>query len=313
MILKSKVSLGLDIDSNKIKLVRINNNSSSNKWIIESIPNGLIARDRILSEELLGQHIKEIIKLYKIREKRCALCVPTHYLTAKAFTLPKMSKEILMENILYDIEEYLPLELDNYIIDYKIMDVTTTNNIEYWNILVVAALKEIIKSYIRVLKKAGLKPIYLDMPFNCMQKLLIKYSDNNKKRILKNGNLCLVDLGYYYNDIIIVQKGKYFANRIIANEEGKTELSKIRDEILGIIRYFNNQVTTNKQLDRIIIFGEEEASLKLMKLLKQDFKSDIYLWTEWINFRDLFSHDYQDNRIISLSKAIGSTIRRISL
>ena len=91
MILKSKVSLGLDIDSNKIKLVRINN-SSSNNWIIESIPNGLIARDRILSEKLLGQHIKEIIKLYKIREKRCAIAYLPLF-NGKSLYSPKMSKE----------------------------------------------------------------------------------------------------------------------------------------------------------------------------------------------------------------------------
>ena len=63
----------------------------------------------------------------------------------------------------------------------------------------------------------------------------------------------------------------------------------------------------------VLLYLGRRSKPKVNKLLKQDFKSDIYLWTEWINFRDLFSHDYQDNRIISLSKAIGSTIRRISL
>ncbi len=312
MVIKSKVSLGLDIDSHKIKLIRMNNNSICNKWIIESIPNGLITRDRILSEDLLGQHIREIIRLYKIREKRCALCLPAHHVTIKGITLPKMQKEILMENILYDIREYLPLELDNYTIDYRIMNTTTINDIEYWDILVVVVLKEVISSYIRVLKKAGLKPIFLDIPFNCMQKLLIKFSDNSKQKILKSGNLCLVDLGHYYNEIIIVQKGIYFANRTVANEEEKTDLSQIRDEILGIIRYFNNQASSNNQLDHIIIFGEE-ASWELLELLKQDLKLGVSLWTDWVNFNNLFSDYYPVKRIISLSKAIGATIRRIAL
>jgi len=313
MILKPMVSIGLEIDSNRIKLIRMDNNSICKEWTIESIPNGLIARDRIISEDLLGQHIKEIIKIYKIREKRCALCLPAHHIAIKKITLPRMEKEILMENILYDIREYLPLKLDDYTVDYRIMNTSIVNDIEYWDIMVVAVLKEIISSYIRVLKKAGLKPIYIDIPFNCIEKLLIKFANDNQQRILKNKSLCLVDLGHYYIDITILQKGIYFANRTIVNEGEKTDLHQIKDEILGIIKYFNNQAIDNNELNHVIIVGEEEEIWDLLKLLKQDSKSNITLWTDWININALFSHFCPDKKIISLSKAIGSTLRRIAL
>jgi len=313
MILTPKVSLGLNIDSNRIRLIRMDNNSFCKKGIVEHIPNGLIAKDGILSEDLLGKHIKEIIKLYKIREKRCALCLPAHYVTIIGINLPKMEKEILMANIHYDIKEYLPLEPENYIIDYRIMNTSVVNDIEYWNILVVAVLKEIITSYIRVLKKAGLKPIYLDIPFNCIQKLLVKFANDSKQSLLKNENICFVDLEHYYNDIIILKKGIYFANRIVVNDKEKPDLYQIKNEILGVIKYFNNQATGDNQLNHIIVFGEEEISWKLLELLKLDLQSDVSLWTDWINFNELFSDYYADKEVImSLSKAIGSTIRRIA-
>lgn len=82
---------------------------------------------------------------------------------------------------------------------------------------------------------------------------------------------------------------------------------------MGVIKYFNNQATGDNQLNHIIVFGEEEISWKLLELLKLDLQSDVSLWTDWINFNELFSDYYADKEVImSLSKAIGSTIRRIA-
>lgn len=312
MVLKTKVSMGLDIDSNEIRIINADRNSICKRWVIESIPDSSSIRGRIISENLLGQYIKEIMNLHKISGKRCALCLPAHHVTTRMVTLPKMSKELIKGNIYYDIREYLPFDIENYMVDYRIINTLTVNEREYWNILIVAVLRETVLSYVTVLKKAGLKPMYLDVPVNCLQKLLVKYSDGDRQNFLREGNLCLIDLGLFYNEIIILQKGLYFVNKIIINNDDEIDLHQMKTEILGVIKYFISQISEDNKLDQIIIFGKEKVSTALQELLIQAWSNNVSLWTDWINYNYLFSDYMISEEVMSLGKAIGSTIRRIS-
>ena len=154
--------------------------------------------------------------------------------------------------------------------------------------------------------------MYLDVPVNCLQKLLVKYSAGDRQNFLREGNLCLIDLGLFYNEIIILQKGLYFVNKIIINNDDEIDLHQMKTEILGVIKYFISQISEDNKLDQIIIFGKEKVSTALQELLIQAWSNNVSLWTDWINYNYLFSDYMISEEVMSLGKAIGSTIRRIS-
>ena len=309
MVLKSKVPIGIDIDSHNIRIIKMGKHATFNQCIADSIPEGLMHEGRIVSEDVLARHIRGIMGLNKIKGRKCALCLPSQHVITKVIFLPKMDKAILMENIYYDLKEYLPLSLDKYIIDYKIMDVSVSNGIEHWSILTVAVLKEVALSYTKMLKKAGLKPIYFDTPSNCLHKLLINFASLERQSILNNGNVCLVDLGPYYSNIVIFHKGSYFVEKTVLTQ---TDLRQVLDEILRVIRYYNNQVQSNSGLDNVVLFGEQTKSLDLMQLIKDNIKVDVALYTDWIESKEISSGGLEAQDLMVLGKAIGATIRRIS-
>lgn len=310
MRLKAKVYLGVDIGSREIRIIETTKNGICSKWAIETIPEGLLENDRIISEELLAKFIRRIMDLNRIKANRCSLCLPAHHIITRVISLPKMDAEILWENILFDIKDYLTKGLDDYIIDYRIMDVSDLNGVEVWNIMVVAILKEIAFPYIQMLKKAGLKPIYLDVPSNCLHKLLKMFSTHEKQLILDNGNLCLINIENYYSSIIILHNGNYFVDKTISFAFD-TNLGQLIGEIVGVFRYFQNQVPEDNHLNNIILFGPKATSGNFIKDLSQEVGVDVSLYSEWISSVNLVAGGLKRNDLMVLGNAIGSTIRRL--
>lgn len=307
-MLDQKAIIGIDIGSSKIKMIRIDKKGMTNEWAINSIPKDLIVDNRIVSEELLAQHIKTIVKENRIRGKKCSLCLPSQHIITKVIALPIMDKKLLIDNIYYDMGEYLPLNLSKYLIDYKILKTSVINGVEYWNILVIAVLEKIILSYIRVLKKARLNPIYIDAPFNCLQKLLMDYSSNSGQSHFDSGNYCIIDAGYHSINIIIIHKGVYFADRTIPFRG--IALKEIIDEIMGVIRYFKNNVIANKQIDNIIMFGGGSMDDELTDELAQRTDIKIILYGDWLESNNIYFNGLGKEELMLMGNAIGSTIRR---
>lgn len=216
IIEKEKPILGVDIGSSSIKIVAMKKNHVIDKWVCESVPIGMLNQGIIEAKEPLVGIIKDVLKINKIKIKDCALYLSGKDLIIRELTFPEMDDLQIIENIKQEISSVLPQNLDEYKIDYKILDyIKEEDALEgQIRVLAVAAPEKLIYSYMDVLKKAGLKVKYVDVLPNIAGKLcnLIHSERSNDKP----NNTCIIDFGAKATEVMIFRDCNYFLHKSIS-------------------------------------------------------------------------------------------------
>jgi len=66
--------------------------------------------------------------------------------------------------------QFLPIDIDNYRVDYKILQTIKEKGSEKYKVFVTAVPKNILQSYVDVLQGLDLKPLAVDIPANSTAK-----------------------------------------------------------------------------------------------------------------------------------------------
>ncbi len=169
-IFSGKKSLvGLDIGSSSIKLAEVISNSKGhylNRFTEVPLPKGVIV-DGILADAVtLSAKIKEIFKLSKCGRKGIVTSLAGNSVIIKKVTLEQMNEEELRDLIRDEAGKYLPFEsMDDVNYDFQILGENNYNP-NQMDIIIVAAKKEIINSYLEAATSAGQSVEIIDVaPF----------------------------------------------------------------------------------------------------------------------------------------------------
>jgi len=217
LVYKQKPIIGIDIGSSFVKLVQMKKNHVLGKTAFQTVPNGIMNQGRIEAIEPLVVIIKKSLKTNKIKTKKCALYLSGSEVIIRELRLPEMSETQIMDNIKQEIISMLPLDHDEYCIDYKILDYIRPEKegAGQIRVLVAAVPGSMVKDYILTLKKAGLKLVYIDVLPNIAAKLCKRMSDEGK--LDKISSTCIIDFGSRSTQIIIVKNNSYFIHKVINN------------------------------------------------------------------------------------------------
>ena len=223
---KQKPILGIDIGSSTIKIVKMDKNHEFGKWVLESTPTGMINQGRIEAIEPLADIIRDSLKTYRINVKDCALYISGSEVIVREFLLPEMEHEQLLANVSEEIFSMLPVDHEEYSIDYKILEYIKDKEDELgqFRVLVGAVPRGVIDDYVLTLKKAGLKVKYIDVLPNISGKLcnyIYESSHLDKRR-----NICMLDFGANKTEMIILRNGNYYLHKLI-NYGGEYLTSRI--------------------------------------------------------------------------------------
>jgi len=271
----------LDISNLSLKIAKLKKNRDHLR--LEAlgdlkIKKGIIKNGEIKDEEKLTKSINdavEKVKGKKLKIKHVACCLPEEQSFLQIIKMPIMSSEDLKSAIIFEAENYIPLPIEDVYLDFEILrkDVEK-KEIE---ILLVALPKKIVDPYVRCLKGAGLKPLFLEV-----ESLSIARSLINKK--LSSKALLLIDLGLTRTGFIVFSDGSIrftssisvsadnFTN-IIAKTlnitEKKAEVLKIMHGLSGKIKFKMSNNKTTKSVERGRVF---EALIPALADLVQQIK-----------------------------------------
>jgi len=153
-----KSLVGLDIGSSSIKLAEVISNSKGhylNRFTEIPLPKGIIV-DGILADAItLSSKIREIFKISKCGRKGIVTSLAGNSVIIKKVTLEQMNEEELRDLIRDEAGKYLPFEnMDDVNYDFQILGENNYNP-NQMDIIIVAAKKEIINSYLEAATAAG--------------------------------------------------------------------------------------------------------------------------------------------------------------
>lgn len=152
-----------------------------------------------------GKILKDSLENYKIKTKDCIVTIESDEIIKREMVIPQMPHEDALSLVRYEMERYLSINAEDFVIQYKVLDEVIEDGQGKWNVMVGALPKAMTDTYYEMIRDIGLNPMVLDMSSNVIQNLFL----NNKETIF------LVDIGYNNINTIFIERGKYKFNRIL--------------------------------------------------------------------------------------------------
>ncbi|HEV7454180.1 MAG TPA: type IV pilus assembly protein PilM [Candidatus Saccharimonadales bacterium] len=285
---KDKPLFGLDIGHGSLKAMQLGTHDGktvidgygTTKFDIHALDDGVIIDPKAIATKIHAMFQHDIVG--RITAKRVAMAIPTYRTFSRAIQLPKLSDAELREAVQLELEQYVPVPLQDLYLDY----VTTNESANGIELFVVAVPKKIVDSYLALSTMIGLEAILIEPTMAACARL---FSNDRQSDVPS----LIIDFGSLTADICIVDKtvlatstvpagGLVFTEAIrnklqITLEEAgdiKTkyglDVSKVQKEVVAalqepleqlvteirrMLRYYEERYGPDKHVGQIVILG----------------------------------------------------------
>ncbi|NOH15262.1 type IV pilus assembly protein PilM [Clostridium cochlearium] len=293
----SKKVLSIDMGSKNTKIV-IGEYKKNKLYIDNTImiptPSNSLEDGNIINKDKIVEALDNILGMNEINIKDVYFTTNSKEIINREMIVPKAEEDELDTVVEFEVQQYLPIILDNYVIQYQVLEEikgeSEEASIDKLRIMVVAYPKSMVEQYLSLADELELNPKVLDVNFNAISKLF----KNNIETI------ALVDIGAESININIVSNGKIEFTRIIQKagdlldktiafrydldiEEGekrkkqyvdlrednednkeqvleelntvvKEKLNEIIEDVGKVVQFYKNKNVGNK-IDKIYIYG----------------------------------------------------------
>lgn len=245
---KNRKILAIDFGSHTLKFV----SGKVSKGVITiyktlsiPIPPDIYNNGEVLNAKELGGLIKNTIVDNGLKKLPIICAVSGNNCMLRVLSLPEVKHDELMEMISYEIQQYLPVDAAQYIIEYAIIE--GSNNIINGNksILVGAIPRVFAESLLALFEGIELKPMGLDLLVHGFSKLVETFMQQPLNSELRTESILYVDLGHNQMDISLYEQGLFYMNRRVANcgMQLDQKIARVFDMSLQDARLEKQQVT----------------------------------------------------------------------
>lgn len=211
--------LSIDIGSKNIKIVLAKQNKNNvlvEKATLIQTPHNSYKDGNILNMESLKSVINKYIKNENIKAKKTICTVQSTSIINREIVLPIAKKEEEMNTMVrFEIEQYLPIMFDDYVIEYKILEIFSEENIKKGRITVAALPKTIAEDYLKLVKELNLIPVALDMNSNAVSKLYESKVTINNENSSFDKTVAVIDIGHNHINLNMISNGVLEFSRVI--------------------------------------------------------------------------------------------------
>ncbi len=233
---KSIRLVSLDIGSSDIKIVEGQVKGGKlkiyNMRKIKS-PEDIIQDGELFNEESILLKLKEEMKTSRVRTKNIALVSSSSTIISREIIVPYVeNNEELKTLVNYEIEQFLAINLNNYVIQFMRLEEVIVDEVRKEKIFTIIYPKNLIESYRNLAEKLLLNPYALDISNNSIRKLSSIADIYNVDLINKEESILYLDLGYKSVDLSIVNNNNLEFIRVMPI--GGIEIDRFIADLNGI-------------------------------------------------------------------------------
>ncbi|GAU79404.1 type IV pilus assembly protein PilM [Fusibacter sp. 3D3] len=255
---RKKGVLAMDFGSHSLKLVVCQQNNQKIKVLqmfsIDFEPD-FYENGHIKAFDEMKTLIVDNLKKHKIKLKNVVVSMESTDIIKREITIPHVAQEDQMDLINYEVNQYLPIDLETYILQYKILRAFEEDERAFLEVKLGAMPKEMAKKHYDLLTQCGLLPQVLDIHSHTIE-AFVKWNFEGMD-VLEKNTIAFIDFGYSMISINLIEKGSFVFNRIISIN-GR-EIMQMVSEKLEI-----PQSEVNKKLEEINIFELQDARRQLL-------------------------------------------------
>ena len=158
-------AIGMDIDRSAIKAVQISR--SGEDYTLQHtgyrrLPPGVIEDGEVADFEILVRELKEFWETHDFKGKKIVLGIANQKVVVRLLDLPHMEPDDLKSAIGFEAQDHIPMPLDEAVLDYVVVGPQEEGR-EMDRIMIVAAQREMIGGFTAAIRKAGLRPVGVDV------------------------------------------------------------------------------------------------------------------------------------------------------
>lgn len=205
MIQVASSAIGVDIGSRTIAVAEVKSGRGStsvtNFGGVE-LPSDVVREGEILDPPAVAEALRELVGTANLSGKKVWLGVANQRVVVRQVDLPAMEEKELRASLRYQVQEYIPIPVEEAELDVHIISsFTSDDGTEMQRLLLVAGHRDMISAHVDAATQAGLKPIGVDLnPFAVLRAM----GDTSQ---YEEGNQVLVDAGAGVTNIIVHEKG----------------------------------------------------------------------------------------------------------
>ncbi len=158
--------IGVDITNESIIISQVKRTKTGielEKLVSASTPQNAIRDGEIIDTGSIAQVIQELLEKNQITANRAITTVSGQAVIIRTIQFPSMSAKELKEVVLHEAERYIPFPIEDVNIDFQSLEEIEDEGINKVEVLLVAAQKQFINSYVETFIIAGLKLIGIDV------------------------------------------------------------------------------------------------------------------------------------------------------
>lgn len=262
---KTISAFGLDISGSSFKLMQLEGqakNMTVKAYTDVAVPKALIVNDVVTDQKnfltLLKQNLDRP-QFGRLGTNYVVASLPESKSFVRVIQIPKMSNSEADNAVPFEAENFIPLPLDQVYLDWEKIGEDGGK----MNVLMVAAPKEFVDSYMDLLEKAGLKPAALEVESqSCRRAVLLP---DSRETVL------LVDMEAFRSSLIMIENGNLqFTSTIpIAGNSFTESVAKAlgvsmakAEEIKRKVGISNTAEYPNIKTSLLPVLGNLEAEIK---------------------------------------------------
>lgn len=204
--------VGLDIGTDYIRAAQVKPSGSGNAlsaYGLAAMPFGAVVEGEVVDPEAVSLAIKELWKRGGFRNKTVAVGVANQKVVVRLIDLPYMERAELAGAIQYQAQDYIPIPVEEAIIDFQIIgDYMTPADEHMMEVLLVAAQRDMVANIVDAVEGAGLRLAQVDVTAFALVRALFGMTPSWLADETENpGAVGVVHISSGLTNIAVVERG----------------------------------------------------------------------------------------------------------
>jgi len=280
-LFNKKMTISIEFCSDEVRVVEGRYNKKNiivDKCFAIEVPEGLYEDGVIKDMEKFSDILHKGLSKNNVSHGDVYGVINSSNIIIREIRIPKVETKQIASILNYQMDEYLPVDPEGYVVQYIPLDVVEDEGVEKQNVMLVGIPKFMVETHFNLLQNLGLKPVVLDYAGNAISKL-IRLNDSINGVYDKDITIACLNLEHESTAINITDKGLMSISRVVKEEINpivyetpfktfdeaydqdvavvsglRGNLAVMLDKIDMVFRYYNSRETDNN-IELVLIYG----------------------------------------------------------
>lgn len=271
---KKRKVVAFDMGSSMIKIVvgmYYKNDLTIDKYIKIPTPKDAIVDGEIKKEEELYIKLNQVLIENNIKVRDAICTTNSTLIINREILIPKVNDDEIDTVVRYEIQQYLPINLEDYILQVTMLDEQGVIESDKLNVRVIAYPEKIARGYYNLLLKLNLKPYALDVNYNAVNKFINHTGINSEFEYKSEDAVAFIDMGADFIDVNIYKNKQLDFTRIIkdgGNDIDEILLQRMNVKPNELKDYKSKNINLKDELDPLTIHVKDVVDDWIEKIEK---------------------------------------------